>query len=223
MPKKGSYRALPTLGHVALLWAERHGIELGTRDPAEAQRALEIALDAMPFTLRIGASGWSGIRRGWCRAWSQPDPRAHLRHEKRGGVWTHWLATQGLARGDIITADEGRALEAALPLNAEPYLPLLSPLRRAWRWAKKPGIVRAPGYALLLQRTKDGGILVDCLATIRWKPKERPRYDAHARAERARRETARRRQARLLFRPGRFPGQYRPAKPDQSQRERPPA
>lgn len=207
MPKKGSFRAEPTLGHVALIWARRHGIDLGTSDPAEAQRALEIALDAMPYSTRIGAYGWPIARRSWCRATGQPDPRAHLRHAKRRDVWTHWLARRGLARGDVITVPEAQALAAALPKNAELYPPLLSPYRRAWRWAKTPGAVAAPGYAILLQRTADGRILIDCVPTMHWKPKRRPKYDPEARGRLTKREKRRRRRARRSLRPGQKAGQ----------------
>lgn len=207
MSRKWSYRKLPTLGHVALLWAERHGLNLLTSDPAQAQRALEILLDAMPFSERIGAYGWPMTRRNWCRAAGEPDPRAHLRHAKRRDVWTHWLARQRLAKGDYLSESEANLLEAALPPEAEPYLPLLSPYRRAWRWATTPGGVAAPGYALLLQRTVDGRFLVDCIATKRWKPVRVAEYRPSGRARLTVREAEARRTARARFRPGQKAGQ----------------
>lgn len=205
MPKAGSYRAEPTLGHVALHWARRNGVTIGTTDPEAAQRALEIALDAMPYSLRAGTYGWPMARRGWCRAHGQPDPRAHLRHAKRRDIWTHWLATVGHARGDVISETEADALACALPSNAELYLPLLSPHRRAWRWATRPHVIAAPGYALLLQRTTDGQVLIDCVPTLKIAPAAAAASKLSA--ERTSRSAVARRQARAALLSGQFSGQ----------------
>ena len=194
---------------MALLWATRHGIALPTDDPADAQRALEIALDAMPWNLRIGTYGWSQTRRNWCTATGHQDPRAHLRPEKRRDVWTHWLARQSCARGDVLSRAQSAALIAALPPEAEPYLPLLAPYRRAWRWAVSPGVVRTPGYALVLQRARSGGWLVDVIKTMHWKPATRRPYEPDRRRSDSRRDAGRRRAARAALSAGTKSGTIR--------------
>lgn len=220
MPTHWNYADLPTLGHVALLWAERHGLSLPTGDPSQAQRALEIALDAMPYALRVGAYGWPMTRRNWCKATGQSDPRANFRHAKRRDVWTHWLATQGVARGDVLNEQEAAELEVALPDNAELYLPLLTPYRRAWRWKNTLGIVKPPGYAFLLQRMRDGRFLVDTVRTLSWRRPNPMRYSREELAARAARMAPLRRAARARLSAGQKPGQYLPTRPHTCPRQR---
>jgi hypothetical protein len=191
------YKHLPTLGDVALVWADRNGINLGVVAPVDAQRALEIALDAMDWSVRIGMYGWQQVRRMWCQFVGEADPRAHLRRAKRRDEWTHWLATLGFERGDIVTAGEAEHLRAVLPANAADCHPLLSPYRGAWRLRKPDGTISAPGYALVLQRTNDGRVLIDILPTLALKSQSGRSYDAAARRVATVAQAKRRRQARV--------------------------
>ena len=210
MPNHWSYAELPTLGHVALVWAARHEITLPTTKPTDAQRALEIHLDALPWSERVAADGWPITRRNWLKRTGGEDPRAHLRCAKKRDVWTRWLAGRGWAKGDDLTAEQFAALERALPTQAEEYLPMLAPTRRAWRWATHPGKVKVPGYTLVGQRTRAGKWRLDIVQSLKFELGRRPKASPEQLAERTRELAEMRLAARASRRRGTFPGTMRP-------------
>lgn len=182
------YASLPSLGHVALAWAEQRGIALGTDDPAQAQRALEVALDAMPATLRPATCAWIAVRRNYCRATGIADPRSALRQT---GFWARWLAMRGLAIGDRVDAARAEALRTDLTDEAAPFYGIpTAPTQRVWRrrgWAGMNNTAKA----LVLTTLTDGAVVLDVVATrqragmrARAKEKNRLAYQRLSRAER---------------------------------------
>lgn len=182
------YSDLPTLDHVAFLWAQRRRIALGLDSHEGAQRALEIALDALPPSIRPATRDWVQTRRNYCTRTGTADPRAARRQK---GFWAHWLARRGLAVGDRLTPDEAATLIAGLPEVATPFFGLRTPpTQRIWRrqgWAGMNNTAKA----LVLTTLPSGHVLLDVMATRvregmvqRGREKSLARYQAKTRRER---------------------------------------
>ena len=200
------YADLPSLGHVAIVWAARRRIPIGTSDPASAQRALEITLDALPPSLRPAARGWSLTRRNWCERTGNPDPRAAVRRSR--GFWVTWLAKHELAVGDRISTEQAGTLTAALPtVGLRWHGHHLPSTHHVWRRHGWDGM-NNNALALVLSYLPNGEVLLDIVATrpraaltTHRREKARERYRCMSREERVammkrdrrRRQTARRR------------------------------
>lgn len=182
------YSDLPTLDHVAYVWAQRRRIAIGLDSPAGAQRALEIALDALPPSIRPATCDWALTRRNYCTRTGTADPRAARRQK---GFWIQWLARRGLAVGDRLPPDQERELVGDLPEVAVPFFGLRTPpTQRIWRrrgWAGMNNTAKA----LVLTTLPSGHVLLDVMATRvreemlqRGREKSLERYQAKSRRER---------------------------------------
>lgn len=156
------YADLPSLDDVAFAWAARSGFPFHIEQVAGAQRALEIALDALPPRLRAGSCGWPQVRRAYCQATGTADPRAGLRHT---GFWALWLAARGLAAGDRLSSEQAAELRRALDEVACPFYGIPTvPTQQVWRrrgWAGMNNTAKA----LVLTTLDDGTVLLDVVAT----------------------------------------------------------
>lgn len=192
-----SYAVLPTLDHVALRWARRRKIDIGTDVPEGAQRALEITLQCLPPSLRPATRDWPLTRRNYCRRSSTADPRKHLR---ASGYWGRWLATRGLSKGDVLGAEPAAALRMELDQTAQRFHGIAHhPSQSIWRrrgWAGVNNTARA----LVLTTLPSGEVLLDVVVTRprtalmrRNREKNRARYQEKTPTERKRLIDARRR------------------------------
>ena len=156
------YSDLPTLDDVAFLWARRRGIGIGLESPKGAQRALEIALDALPPSIRPATRDWVVTRKNYCTRTGTTDPRAARR---QSGLWAKWLAGRGHAVGDRLSHLQADALLAALPEIAARFFGLRTPpTQRIWRrkgWAGMNNTAKA----VVLTTLPSGEVLLDVLAT----------------------------------------------------------
>jgi hypothetical protein len=177
----------PTLDELAFAWAARQGIAIAVLNPPGAQRALEIALDAMPPGRRPAFLHWGELRKRHCLHTGAPDPRSHLRQQ---GFWTKWLARRGLAVGDRITALQLAALLQALAGVGCRFHGLVTfPNQEVWRrggWAGMNNTAKA----LVITRIDEEALL----EVVPTRPREamrerarvanRVRYQSKTRAER---------------------------------------
>ena len=156
------YADLPSLDDVAFAWAARSRFPFRIDRIAGAQRALEVAIDALPPRLRAGARGWRQVRGAYCRATGTADPRAGLRHT---GFWAPWLAARGLAAGDRLSSEQAAELRLALDKVACPFYGIpTSPMQQVLRrrgWAGMNNTAKA----LVLTMLDDGTVLLDIVAT----------------------------------------------------------
>ena len=198
------YIDLPSLDHVAFVYAINRRLDIGVPDASGAQRSLEILLETLPPYVRAGVRDWPNVRRAYCRGTGVSDPRAGLR---QAGFWVKWLAQRGFAIGDIITTADAVRLRAELDPVATPFHGIaVPPHQQVWRrhgWAGMNNTAKA----LVLTTLPGDVVLLDVVAT---RPREgmrdrartanRARYQARSRADRAdlidgmrrRRERARR-------------------------------
>jgi hypothetical protein len=202
-----AYAVLPTLDHVALRWAKRRGIDIGTDGPEGAQRALEILLECMPPSLRPATRDWPLTRRNYCRRTGTADPREHLRGK---GYWGRWLATRGLSKGDTIGAEQALSLRRELNETAQRFHGIAHhPSQSIWRRRGWVG-VNNTAIALVLTTLRTDEVLLDVVATRsrsalkrRNRDKSRARYQEKTPTERKRLiEAMRRRRQRARTRLG---------------------
>lgn len=182
------YSDLPSLDHVAFVWAQRRGITIGLDFPKGAQRALEIALETLPPSIRPATRDWVLTRRNYCTRTGTTDPRAARRQT---GFWARWLAARGLAVGDRLNPRDAGELLAALPEVAVQFFGLRTPpTQRIWRrkgWAGMNNTAKA----VVLTALPSGEVLLDVMATrpreamvARGRQKAATRYAAKSGRER---------------------------------------
>ncbi|HYD52121.1 MAG TPA: hypothetical protein VEA99_05820 [Gemmatimonadaceae bacterium] len=151
----------PSLDELAFAWAARQGISIAVHAPQGAQRALEIALDAMPPGRRPAFVHWRTLRKRHCLHTGTADPRCHVRQQ---GFWAKWLAKRGLAVGDRLTPLQLEALRQPLEGIACRFHGIVTlPNQEVWRrrgWAGMNNTAKA----LVITRLK-GEALLDVVAT----------------------------------------------------------
>lgn len=211
----------PTLDELAFAWAARQGITIAVHAPPGAQRALEIALDAMPPGRRPAFIHWPALRRRHCLHTGAADPRSHLRQQ---GFWTKWLAKRGRAVGDRITALQLEEMHQALGGIACRFHGLITlPNQEVWRrrgWAGMNNTAKA----LVITCLEDGAALLDVVPTRprramreRGRIADRVRYQSKTREQREaliermrRRRVGARKEARRCAKPCANPRPRRP-------------
>lgn len=177
-----------TLDELAFAWAARQGITIAVHAPVGAQRALEVALDAMPPGQRPAFVHWPTLRKRHCLHTGTDDPRRHLRQQ---GFWAKWLAKRGLAAGDRLSAPQLEALRQRLKGIACRFHGLVTlPNQEVWRrrgWAGMNNTAKA----LVITRLDGAAALLDVVPTRpraamreRARLANRVRYQSKTHAER---------------------------------------